>query len=384
MGNRAAALSLGEVAPLGLACAYFLLVASFPTVSAPQLLHLTAQYAGLSLSFLMLTAMFCIAGCLVARVARRDLSERPAAFTLRLAQERWSRDRGLSLLVPTLFFAILLAAFNAFKQSILPLAGFGLDPLFAEWDRAIFGTDPWRISHALFSDPIATLVLSQAYHQYFLPMALGVFLCAVLPGRRQLRTQYLLSFALIWILVGSVLAFLLPSAGGVFWAEFHPGPDPFRPLVDALARHHDLLVQAGHSEGVGARAFQAALADGFGGDRLAIGRGISAMPSVHIALAVQFACAAFALDRRLGWAAAAYAALMWVASVHLGWHYAVDGIAAAIVTIPLWFASGRLARRLHFIPLGPVREPRLASPAVLGAPACAAGSSSTATPVARH
>jgi hypothetical protein len=347
-------MSLGEVAPLGLACAYFLLVASFPTVSAPQLLGLTARYAGLSLSFLMLTALFCSAGSLIAKVARRDLSERPAAYIVRVVHERWREDRGLSLLVPTLFFAILLAAFNAFKQSILPLAGFGLDPLFAAWDRAIFGVDPWQISHAFFSAPIATLVLSQAYHQYFLPMALGVFLCAVLPGRPRLRTQYLLSFALIWILVGSVLAFLLPSAGGVFWGEFHPGPDPFRPLVDALARHQDLLVEAGH-EGLGARDFQLALAASFGGGDLAIGRGISAMPSVHIALAVQFACAAFALRPAFGWVAAAYGLLMWIASVHLGWHYAVDGMVAAIVTVPLWFGCGWLARRLHSIPLRPAR-----------------------------
>ena len=382
MGNRAASLSLGEVAPLGLACVYFLLVASFPAVSGPQLLRLTGQYAGLSLSFLMLTTMFCLAGALTVRLARRDLSERPVALLTRLARQRWDEDRGLSLLFPTLFFAILLAAFNAFKQAVLPLAGFGLDPLFAQWDRALFGVDPWQISHALFSSPAATLLFSQAYHQYFLPMALGVFLCAVLPGRRELRTQYLLSFALIWMFVGSVLAFLLPSAGGVFWGDFHPGPDPFRPLVDTLARQHDLLIEAGHPQGLGARAFQIALADSFGGDRLAIGRGISAMPSVHIALAVQFACAAFALNRGLGWAAVAYAALMWVASVHLGWHYAVDGVAAAIVTIPLWFASGRLARRLHAIPLRRLREPRLPSPAVLGAPACASRSSSTPSPAA--
>jgi hypothetical protein len=384
MDNRAASLSLGDVAPLTLACCYFLLVAALPMVSAPQLLRLTGQYAGLGLSLLLLTAMFGIAGCLAAKLVRGDLSERPGALILRLARERWLDDRGLSLLLPALFFAILLAAFNAFKQSVLPLAGFGLDGLFAQWDRAIFGVDPWRISHGVFSAPIASLVLSLAYHQYFLPMAVGVFLCAVLPGRRQLRTQYLLSFALIWILVGSVLAFLLPSAGGVFWGEFHPGPDPFRPLVDALARHHDVLLEAGHDQGLGARAFQIALADSFGGDRLAIGRGISAMPSVHIALAVQFACAAFALHRGLGCAAAVYGVLMWVASIHLGWHYAVDGIVAAIVTVPLWFACGPLVRRLHAVPLGASGEPRLPSPAVLGAPACAASSSSIPTPAARR
>lgn len=383
MGSRAARISWGEAAPLLLACSYFLFVAAFPTVDAPQLFRLTVQYAALSLSFLMLTAMFCVAAGLAARIARRDLGERPAALVLGWARVRWAQDRGLSLIVPALFFAILLAAFNAFKQAILPLAGFGLDPAFAGWDRALFGVDPWRISHAIFSGPTATLILSQAYHQYFLPMALGVFLCAVLPGRPRLRIQYLVSFALIWIVIGSVLAFLLPSAGGVFWSEFHPGPDPFRPLVDTLARHHDVLVEAGHDQGLGARAFQIALADSFGGDRLAIGRGISAMPSVHIALAVQFACAAFALNRGLGWIAAGYAALMWVASVHLGWHYAVDGVAAAAVTVPLWFACGRLARRLHAVPLGRIRQPRLASPTVLGAPACAAASSSIPTAAAR-
>jgi hypothetical protein len=384
MGNRAASLSLGEIAPLGLACLYFLLVAAFPTVAAPQLLRLTAQYLGLSLTFLILTAMFCLAGALMARLYRRDLGERPAALVARLALERWKEDRGLSLLVPTLFFAILLAAFNAFKQSVLPLAGFGLDPVFARWDRALFGVDPWQISHAVFSAPAATLVLSQAYHQYFLPMALGVFLCAVLPGRPELRIQYLLSFALVWIIVGSALAFVLPSAGGVFWGEFHPGPDPFRPLVDTLARQHDLLIEAGHPQGLGARTFQLALVDGFGGDRLAIGRGISAMPSVHIALAVQFACAAFALNRWLGWTAAFYAAVMWVASVHLGWHYAVDGLVAAVVTIPLWVACGRIARRLHAVPLRPVREPRLLAPAMLGAPPCDAPSGSIPIPAARR
>ena len=44
-------------------------------------------------------------------------------------------------------------------------------------------------------------------------MALGVMICAWLPRATwRLRTQYLLSYITMWIGVGSVLAFLLPSA----------------------------------------------------------------------------------------------------------------------------------------------------------------------------
>lgn len=338
----------GGVAPLIVVFGYFALVAAHPAVPTAQLVRLSGQYIGLSLSLLALAALFCFVGLLALKMARRDFAERPAMIAVRILRERWRQDRGLSLIVPAFVFAVLLTSFNAYKQAILPMAGFGLDPLFAGWDRALFlGTDPWRISHSLFPEAGDSLRLSLLYHQGFLPMAAGVFLCAFLPVPAALRTQYLLSYALIWIVIGSVLAFLLPSAGPPFWGQFHGAPDPFAPLMEQLAAQDRLLVAAGHADGLSAYRFQRVLADSFGGSELAIGRGISAMPSVHNALAVQFACAAFALYRPLGWVAAVYAAAIWVGSVHLGWHYAVDGLVAAPLTIALWYGCGRVARRLH-------------------------------------
>ena len=79
------------------------------------------------------------------------------------------------------------------------------------------------------------------------------------------------------------------------------------------------------------------------------------MPSVHNALAVLFALAAFRLNRTAGWALAAYAGLIWLGSVHLGWHYAVDGLVAAALTAGLWRVAGRIADRLErpLLPLPP-------------------------------
>ncbi|HWC55502.1 MAG TPA: phosphatase PAP2 family protein, partial [Sphingomicrobium sp.] len=78
-------------------------------------------------------------------------------------------------------------------------------------------------------------------------------------------------------------------------------------------------------------------------DQLVIGGGISALPSVHNGLAVLFALGASKLNRTAGWLFGAYALFIWIGAIHLGWHYAADGLVAAAATVILWKASGRLA-----------------------------------------
>lgn len=40
-----------------------------------------------------------------------------------------------------------------------------------------------------------------------------------------------------------------------------------------------------------------------------------------------------------------FAILIFAGSVHLGWHYAVDGYASALSTAAIWIGVGRLLRR---------------------------------------
>ncbi len=68
--------------------------------------------------------------------------------------------------------------------------------------------------------------------------------------------------------------------------------------------------------------------------------GISAMPSLHVATPVLFSLLGWRAHRWLGVAYTAYAVIVLLGSVHLGWHYAVDGYASIILVPVIWKASG--------------------------------------------
>lgn len=274
---------------------------------------------------------------------------------------RWQADRCISLLSPPLLFALLLATFNTFKQFVLPLAGFGFDATFAQMDRVLFlGVDPWRVTHGIFSSPVASWLIDLSYHAWFAPMTLGVMACAFLPMTAdRLRYRYLVSYGLLWIIGGTLFAFAFPAAGPCFQPTALGSVAGFEPLIARLEAQRDWLEAAGLPGGLTALKYQASLFNLFGQGELAMGGGISAMPSMHNGLATLFAIVAFQFSRTAGWAMTAYAALIWLGSIHLGWHYAVDGPVAAIIAIAVWRMSGPIADHL-------LKTPRSARTAALG------------------
>lgn len=72
---------------------------------------------------------------------------------------------------------------------------------------------------------------------------------------------------------------------------------------------------------------------------------VAAMPSLHMALTVLVAAAAWRLRRAAGVAGAGYAAAMGFALVYLGDHYTADVLAGALSAAAAWTAAGVLASR---------------------------------------
>lgn len=76
-------------------------------------------------------------------------------------------------------------------------------------------------------------------------------------------------------------------------------------------------------------------------ERVGLFGGISAMPSMHMAWTYMWAFAAWQINRGLGIVAHFYAVIIWIGSVHLGWHYFVDGLVSLIVVTIIWQLFGR-------------------------------------------
>ncbi len=314
-------------------------------------------------SALSLTVLFALILSCAHHLRRRrsDAGATPLATLAHLLRARWSRDRLATLIWPPLMFAGLMSSFNAFKQQILIEAGFRFDPALTMLDRALFlGNDPWRVTHAIFSAPWATVLLDRAYHLWFVPMSLGVIMCALLGEKSyRLRTQYLLTYMAVWIGIGTVLAWFFPSAGPCFYNAYVGPQASFAELMRQLESVRALY----GPDALGSHMSQEHLRHAFGNPQLVVGGGISAMPSVHNGLSALFAIAGFSVNKRLGWALSAYAIVIWIASIHLGWHYAVDGLVSVALTCAIWKLMGRLADRLER-PLLRKRRPGLTPAAV--------------------
>ncbi len=226
--------------------------------------------------------------------------------------------------------AVTLETGSGIKKSIPGLMPFYADPFLIELDRAIFGIDPWRITHALFgwATP-AFVLLYDAWHAVHIGLAFWIALS--FDEARKIR--FALCFQLSWLLLGGALATFWSSVGPVMVADFYPDQS-FVPLVETLRESAPQVIVV--------KDLLIATMD----DPLIIS-GISAMPSMHCAIAVLFALWLQTHGNRwltiAGWV---YAAAIYLISIHLGWHYATDGPVSAVAVLAMWWGIGKLQRAL--------------------------------------
>ena len=331
-------------APLALVALYVCAIAALPGAGASDIASIAGGHLvrnALLILTIGLVAVFIFCASAALRVERRaQLSAEITRFVQ--PEGKWVRLGRIA--APHLYLAVLLAAFSTYKQGVLPGAGFGFDSAFADLDRALFfGVDAWRVTHWILPGATATAIVDRLYMLWFLPMLLIVLLSGFLPAKLQVR--YLLAFALVWIVAGTILASLLPAAGPCYVEAFHGDPR-FAPLMERLAAQGQASIAAG-GPGLHALTGQEMLLSVYGDpERVVFAGGISAMPSVHNGLAALFACAGFACHRVAGWLMTAFAALIWFGSIHLGWHYAIDGIVGAAIGLGMWKLAGLWVEQL--------------------------------------
>lgn len=316
--------------------AYALLVGLVPDMNASGLLLGVAALLLFSVPFMLISLVMLR----FYHIARHVKPERPIpALGLDLKTYLGNPQRMANGLPMFLLFVGFGHIFVEFKGSIYLLNGFKWDAAFAELDRLMhFGTQPWEWLQPLLGFPIITFLINVVYNMWFFVMWMSWIYFGFAEQGSVLRTRFFLTYFITWIVGGSAMAIWLSSAGPVYYGRVVGGADPFAGLMQYLHAANSVLpVWAVDLQEV---LWQGHLSNGMLGE-------ISAMPSMHNGTALLFMLAAYQVSRFWGRLMAVNALLILIGSVHLGWHYAVDGYVAWALCYAVWLAAAPVARWWH-------------------------------------
>jgi hypothetical protein len=243
--------------------------------------------------------------------------------------------------------------FNSVKQLTDDFYGYSWDAWFSEADRWLhFGRHPWEWLSPLVKHSGPILFVDLVYMLWF-PVVFAFVFWAAWTADRTLRRRALVSLVLVWALCGNVAAIVLSSAGPCYYDAVVAGSNPFAALMTALDNHH----RRGF---LFARFNQIALWDAMRSNTWLPFGGVSAMPSVHVAMAVLMALVGRARNPTTGTLLTVFALITMIGSVVLGWHYAIDGYVGALMAYAIWRGVPR------FVP--ELAKPKSVYPAVTSVP----------------
>ncbi len=252
----------------------------------------------------------------------------------------------IAFLVPVLFLPTFISLFSSMKSIIHLVQPFYLDEVFMKIDRFLhFGVDPWRITHSIFGTASLSVMLNFFYNLWFFIMFSYVLWQIINVHLGRSRLQFLIAFVISWPLIGSLLAVLLSSAGPVYYGDIVGDATIFGPMMDALATFDKEYEDSFF--GIYALGTQDMLWADYLKNDTDIGSGISAMPSMHVAIAALLYFSARETNRYIGHGMLVFLTLIQIGSVHLGWHYAIDGYVSILLIWMLWKCCGWLAGRIY-------------------------------------
>jgi hypothetical protein len=256
-----------------------------------------------------------------AKLARR-MTANPTRRLIDLTGER--KARILAVAAGRLCISLHWITFNWMKSMLPSAVPFWADRPLADLDQALFGRAAWEWALSIVG-PAA--VVSKFAYSLWLPLHF-IVLAGVLCMEPSVRkSRLLVAYFLMWM-IGTAVSFAFSSGGPIFYKALGFGP-----------RFHELLHQP-HIGGIPKTA--AYLWSNYQDHAARPGAGISAFPSMHVALA---AWIAIALRHWSGWI---FAALVFYGSFLLGWHYFLDAPAGIAVTLIGYFLAGRVAQLLAF------------------------------------
>ena len=303
---------------------------------------ISSDFSADLLSFLISTVpvlLLCVITMRFVHLAIYERPERPAIALYQDLKGYMGDPARLATALPMIITLLLFfRTFALVKANIPQVIPFSWDLAFIELDRILhFGRQPWEWMHPVLGYPPVTFAINFLYNLWFIVMWVFWVYFAFDTSNWVLRARFFLSFILIWAIGGGAMALGFSSAGPCYLAPLGLDDSEFAPLM-AYLRHADEIFLP-----LWALDVQEMLWQGYV-NKTGAGAGISAMPSMHNASALLFALAGWKLNRTVGWLASIFAGVVLIGSVHLGWHYAVDGYVGFAITLVIWWISKPLAK----------------------------------------
>jgi hypothetical protein len=150
--------------------------------------------------------------------------------------------------------------------------------------------------------------------------------------------QFINSFILCWGVNGVLLATLFSSAGPCYFERLYPNNPYYKDLMD-------YLIMSNQTQNIWALKAQDFLWQRYLQTDLGVGSGISAMPSMHVSITFLITLTHYRINPKLAHLILLYTIVILIGSVHLGWHYAVDGYVSLILTYLIWYTVGLVTNR---------------------------------------
>lgn len=265
--------------------------------------------------------------------------ERPLLFVAGKMRSEWQLAKRLRYALPVLLAApVFMSAFTSMKSAIPAIVPFYADPWAMKADELIHGGPVWELLHPLLGYPIVTVMINFFYHLWFLVFNIVLIFAAFMVGDDRLRARFLVAFVLTWAILGTALAIPLSSVGPCYYAIFY-GSDPFAGLMNYLN-------EANQQYPIWALTAQSALLTAHTAAEPGLGRGISALPSLHVAVAVLLVMFSWSFAKIWRVLSILFLATIMLGSVHLGWHYAIDGYISLALVPVIWWISERIVNSL--------------------------------------
>ena len=307
----------------------FAIFAAYDISVGPRLIAVNAR--------LYAVAGFAMALVDVIWLLWRNKPASPTAFLIATYRRRVT-DPAVLARLPLLAIAIVFMPFFSKMKSMIPLFNdFTWDSEFVAWDRTLFlGHDAWEVLQPVFGFPVVTAALAGLYHLWMLLIYMGTLFFVFHPSATKAVRQYFLGFILIWTVIGGALATALASVGPCFMGPIF-GDGTFDAQMAYLrAANEQVPVLTVHVQDL--------LLGWYHEGNRGLGSGITAMPSMHVAMAFLVWLGVRKIARAAGWIFFAFFVAIWIGSVHLAYHYAVDGLVSVIATAIIWEASGAILR----------------------------------------